>query len=65
MDRDGIPLNSTQLRLNTSLNYYGGGQINYALIGNKALPMSLINPFAWAMFIQSIKNGAYKKMKEE
>jgi hypothetical protein len=24
-------------------------------------PMQIFNPFAWADFIKSIKNGAYKK----
>jgi hypothetical protein len=45
--------------------YYSGGQRNYQAMGNGGviLPTSLTNPFAWAQFFKSIKEGKYKKKK--
>ena len=40
---------------------YLGGQTNFNKFGNTAIPASLMNPYAWAEFIRSIKEGKYKR----
>ncbi len=64
--RDGQESQLYQLQQIASSAYYAGGQTNYNLLGNGiAVPSSLLNPFAWAEFIKSIKEGKYKKKDDK
>jgi len=42
---------------------YLGGQTNYAIFPgtNTPVPLSLLNPFAWAELIKAIREGKFKK----
>ena len=45
---------------------YLGGLTNYAQFPglNTPIPLSLLDPFAWARFIKDLKEGKFKKKKE-
>ncbi|MEA3496684.1 MAG: carboxypeptidase-like regulatory domain-containing protein [Bacteroidota bacterium] len=46
---------------------YYGGQTNYAQFPgmNNPIPLSLLNPFAWAKFIKALKEGDFKDKYKE
>lgn len=62
--RDGNEMQMYTLQQIALSYYYSGGQRNYMMLGNGsgfAVPTSLLDPFAWTKFIQSIRQGKYKK----
>jgi hypothetical protein len=40
--------------------YYAGYQTQYTELGGLKIPGSFTNPFAWARFLQALKNGDFK-----
>ncbi|MCX6350507.1 MAG: carboxypeptidase-like regulatory domain-containing protein [Bacteroidetes bacterium] len=68
LPQDGHELGGRTLQDFQKSFYYSGGQKNYFLFGGpngSAIPTSLLNPFAWAQFIKSIKNGDYNRKPEK
>jgi hypothetical protein len=45
----------------SNFKYFNQLNVNEISYAGQAPPFQIINPFAWAEFINSIKNGAYKK----
>jgi hypothetical protein len=46
---------------------YAGGQMNYAVFpgSNVPIPLSLLDPFAWAKFFDALKEGLFKKKDKD
>ena len=67
MGMDGHENQTYSLRQNVEAARYYGGQTNYAQFPGMStpVPLSLLNPFAWAEFIRDLKAGKLKDKYKE
>jgi hypothetical protein len=65
MELDGGEQQTLVMQQIANAYQYSGGQHNYFTMGNTPVPLSLLNPFAWAQLYKAIKEGKFKKKEKK